>query len=426
MPGQGDQVKIRRVFYIPGYDPYPPQRYRKLYEMEGPKQAAISGYRLTVKTVKGRPDAWEAAAEIDGEESRAGIEVLEWSDIVRETMEASVAASYLQLLQVAWTYLSRGTLRRLAWLRKGPIIAGFYPVMMLLAQLFAAMALGLVAAATVTSALVFALDWIAGFWGGAASGSAAWKVVDTALGWGVFAGVVVVALRWAKARDGKLCAYYLMHDLAFSVSRSGAYPEVLEARMEDFRRRIAAALAGPADEVLVVGHSSGAQLAVSVVAGLLRDGMMPANGPVLSLLTLGQAIPMVSFLPNADALRRDLHELSCEDRITWVDISAPGDGCSFALCDPVAVTGVAPENRRWPLVLSAAYSQTLSEETRRALKWRFFRLHYQYLCAFDRPGAYDYFKITAGPVTLGRRFADRKPSMSRIDVPVSRFRSMAA
>ena len=129
---------------------------------------------------------------------------------------------------------------------------------------------------------------------------------------------MVVALRWAKARDGKLCAYYLMHDLAFSVSRGGAYPKVLDARMEDFRRRIAAALAGPADEVLVVGHSSGAQLAVSVVAGLLRDGMMPANGPVLSLLTLGQAIPTVSFLPNADALRRDLHELSGEDRNTWL------------------------------------------------------------------------------------------------------------
>ena len=138
MPGTTNTVKTRRVFYIPGYDPYPPQRYRKLYETEGPKQADISGYHLSVATAKDRPNAWEVTAEIDGARTRAGIEVLAWSDIVRDTMQASLGASYLQLLLVAWTYLARGTLRRLAWLRKGPIIAGFYPVLMLLAQLAAA------------------------------------------------------------------------------------------------------------------------------------------------------------------------------------------------------------------------------------------------------------------------------------------------
>jgi hypothetical protein len=135
---------------------------------------------------------------------------------------------------------------------------------------------------------------------------------------------------------------------------------------------------------------------------------------------------MAAFLPRAERLRGDLHRLADSPALTWVDVSAPGDGCSFALCDPVAVSGVAPEGKRWPLVLSAAFSQTLSPARWRALKRRYFRLHFQYLCAFDRPGDYDYFRITAGPVTLAERYAGRPPSKSRIETPASRHVTMAA
>jgi hypothetical protein len=51
-------------------------------------------------------------------------------------------------------------------------------------------------------------------------------------------------------------------------------------------------------------------------------------------------------------------------QVAWVDVTAPGDGCAFALCDPVAVSGVAGPGKRWPLVLSAAFSKTLSEGAR--------------------------------------------------------------
>jgi hypothetical protein len=60
------------------------------------------------------------------------------------------------------------------------------------------------------------------------------------------------------------------------------------------------------------------------------------------------------------------------------------------------------------------------------LRRRYFRLHFQYLCAFDRPGDYDYFRITAGPLTLEERFRGRKPSASRIVTPLSApFRDVA-
>lgn len=130
---------------------------------------------------------------------------------------------------------------------------------------------------------------------------------------------------------------------------------------------------------------------------------------------------MVSFLPGAGRLRADLAFLSQVPGLTWVDVTAPGDGCAFALCDPVAVSGAAGPGKRWPLVLSAAFTRTLSPARWKALRWRFFRLHFQYLCAFDRPGDYDYFRITAGPLTLAARYAGRAPSKSRIETPLNRY-----
>ncbi len=195
--------------------------------------------------------------------------------------------------------------------------------------------------------------------------------------------------------------------------------------MAEFADIIALALTEDVDEVLVVGHSSGAHLAVSVLADLIRDGLVPEDGPELAFLSLGQVVPMVSFLPEATRLRGDLAYLAASDALTWVDVTAPGDGCCFALCDPVAVTGVAPADKQWPLVISAAFTQTLSPARWMALRWRFFRLHFHYLCAFDRPKDYDYFQITAGPRLLRDRYAGRSPSKSRIETPSSGFTSVA-
>ena len=406
-------VERRRVFYIPGYDPYPARRYRELYRSQGKEQARIAGYRLAVRGARGGPHyGWEVAGEIDGARVRARVDVLQWSDIVRDTMDQTVAGTYLQLIRTAIVYIGSGALRRMTWLRKGPVIAGLYPAVMLLLQLLMGLVAGWIVANAVAALLGFLLGWL---------------LPGVGWGWvGVVVGtvVMVLVLRQFRAWDRHILAYYLMHDLAHTAQSGGAYPPEMDARIEAFADDVARALTQKVDEVLVVGHSSGAHLAVSVLARLLREGRVPADGPVLSLLTLGQAIPMVSFLPKAGQLRRDLHDLASSDRIVWIDISAPSDGGSFALCDPVAVSGVSPKVQRWPLVLSAAFRNSLSTERFKALRWRFFRLHFQYLCAFDKPEAYDYFRITAGPETLGTRFANRKPSSNRIDVRASRYNSM--
>lgn len=416
------QVRRRRVFHIPGFDPIHPRRYRELYRSEGAAQAEISGYDIGVKANQSENGfSWTVGARIDDQPVLAKVEVLIWSDIVRDSMAQSIPATYWQLLQTAWVYISTGTLRRLMAMRKGPVIAALYPVVMLLGQLL----LALLLAHWLGGLVQWAIGSVPGLVGVTDGGF--FRVFDRVawlVGWAAFALVLVFVLRWFKAKDNKLFAYYLMHDYAFSVGQRGANPPALEARLAEFSATIADALQSDADEVLLVGHSSGAHLGVSVLADVIRAGHLRPDGPRLAFLSLGQVVPMVSFLPRARRLRRDLAYLSAREDITWVDVSAPGDGCCFALCDPVAVSGVAPEDKRWPLVISAAFTQSLSPTRWKALRWRFFRLHFQYLCAFDQPKDYDYFQITAGPLQLADRYRGRPPSKSRIDLPVSKYTSM--
>lgn len=414
-------VRRRRVFYIPGYDPIHPRRYRELYRKEGRAQAGISGYDLALKPRKTpRNYGWTVDAMIEGRQVRSDVEVLVWSDIVRDSMSNSIPATYLQLLRTAWAYIGSGALWRLMKLRKGPVIAALYPVGMLLLQLGLALLAGWAVHRVLQTVLVFSVNGL----GGDVAGAWRLLLLSVTLGFGAIAAWAV--LSWFKRKDGKFFAYYLMHDYAYSAASMGANPPELEERMARFADDIAEALHEDVEEVLIVGHSSGAHLAVSILADLLRDGRLPQDGPALAFLSLGQVVPMVSFLPRAERLRNDLRYLSARDELTWVDVTAPGDGCAFALCDPVAVSGVAPENKRWPLVFSAAFTQSLSPERWKELRWRFFRLHFQYLCAFDRPKDYDYFQITAGPQTLAARYAGRAPSRSRIDKAVSKYTSVAA
>jgi hypothetical protein len=395
--GAQPSVFRRRVFYIPGYDPFHPRRYRELYRTESAEQARISGYDIALKpkTTKGSY-GWHVAARIGGAEAVADVDVLVWSDLVKSSMERGIAGTYAQMVRTAWAYIGSGALARLMRLRKGPMIAALYPIVFLVVQLGIAVLAG---------------------WGLGRLGAQ----INPVLGWGMGLGLIWALLDLFRRWDNKVFAYYLMHDYAYSAQAGGANPPELEARMATFGAAIAAAMAQDLDEVLVVGHSSGAHLAVSILSDLIRDHGATA-GTALGFLSLGQVVPMVSFLPKAARLRADLAYLCSRDELTWIDVTAPGDGCAFALCDPVLVSGVAPATgKKWPLVLSAAFTQTLSPERWKQLRWRFFRLHFQYLCAFDRPGDYDYFQITAGPMTLAARYEGRAASKSRIETSVNRY-----
>ena len=275
------QVTHRKVFYVPGYDPFPPRRYRELYRKEGTRQATISGYQMRLTPHTGKHFGWGVEAVIDGAKVHTTFEVLTWSDIVQTSMRMGIFGTYGQMLRTAWLYIGSGTLARLMRLRRGPVIAALYPVLFLIAQ----------------AALALALSY--GAWGGLAR-------LHPWLG-PLGLAALPLTLLWFRRHDNRFFAYYLMHDYAYSAASRGAVPADLDGRMAAFGDDIAAALTSNVDEVLVVGHSSGVHVLVSILADLIRDGRVP-KGARLAFLSLGHVVPMVSFLPDAWRLRRDLRD----------------------------------------------------------------------------------------------------------------------
>lgn len=386
-------VARRRVFFVSGFDPEGPRRYHDIYRREGARQAKIAGYDLTVGALayEGREGArWEVEMRRDAGATATSVAMLRWDDVARARMRRPLWALYVLMAATVRRYVGSGAFAALCRVRAVSTWVGMYPVAMMLLYLAGALA---------AAALVL---WIAAL-----------------LGAPLFAGAPVAAiaawlvLRATRRWDGATLVYYLMADFGFTADHAeGAAPE-MEARIDAFAARIAAALDEPdVDETLLVGHSSGAAYAVSAAARALSRAAPSAR---LSLLTLGQTIPMLSFLPGAARLREELGAVAADPRIEWIDVSTPADGACYALADPVAVSGVAAAG---PKVLSAKFWDALTEDARAAIKGRWFRIHIQYFFAFDDPAAFDYFAITAGPRRLGERFAERRPSPQRIERPL--------
>ena len=349
MQSTQSRIKYRKVFYIPGFDPFPPRRYRELYRKQSQIQAAIAQYQITQSTLQTPSPrfGWSVKGVFSKQQVHTDFTVLEWSDLVKSSMSNGIFATYRQMLNTAWIYITTGALFDIMRLRRGPVLAALYPIAMLLAQLWIAVAISYVA-------VVGLRPWL---------GEIAWAAI--AFIWPILAVF--------QRLDGRLFTYYLMHDYAHTAKGYGSYDTALQKRLDSFRLDIEQALADTKwDEVLVVGHSSGAHLAVSVLANITRSKELNSR---LAFLSLGHVVPMVAYLPNAGQLRSDLYDLSRSDQLVWVDVTAPGDACSFALCDPVAVSGQGGDGQKWPLVVSAAFRNTLSPQRLSYLRFRFFQRH---------------------------------------------------
>jgi hypothetical protein len=218
-------------------------------------------------------------------------------------------------------------------------------------------------------------------------------------------------LGWVGLRlEARYSMYWMMRSYAFTARQAVGQTPDLEARLDAQAERLAERLReGADDEVLVVGHSSGAIMGAIIVARALQrtPELGQRERPMLSLLTLGQWIPLLGLLPQAGTFRQELTVLATAPKLEWIDFSAPPDGCCFALTDPVAGSGLDLPNRAAdrPKLLSPRFAQMFNGAAYAALKRDKFRMHFQYLMASPVPVEYDYFRITAGARTLQDRYA---------------------
>ena len=384
-------VKRRRVFFISGFDPKGPAHYQAVYDQESQKQAALGGYKIEVEPAKRRgkiATIWEITAQFDGRSVQTQYEFLRWDDIMRKHMQVENPPFLVTMFITYWLYATNGVLWKMLKISYPPFIAAIYPALILIALAV----IGLAATGVVCWALIGMF------------GLAEWLAVP-------IAALCFAALIWFARRLEKTLPFlWPVHVYNFAAAQVRGDVEEIEARIDHFAGRITEYIAtSKDDEVLIVGHSNGTSIALSALAkALQRDPGLADHHPKVSFLTLGQSILMVSLLPKAEQFRRELQLVAGDNGVDWIDLTAPRDGACFALVDPVAASGLQPQgaiHEAKPKLLSVPISDLFSPQTwKKTLHRRWLRIHFQYFMAYEKPTPYDYFAITAGPLTLADRY----------------------
>jgi pimeloyl-ACP methyl ester carboxylesterase len=168
------------------------------------------------------------------------------------------------------------------------------------------------------------------------------------------------------------------------------------------RHLVAAAAANDTDELVLVGHSTGSVIASAIMTrALALDPDLGRRGTRLVLLTLGAVMPAVALHPAANRMREIIKRLASEPTVAWIECQSRKDVMNFDGFDPVAGVGIRVEKRHNPLLWSVRFKEMVSPTYYQHLRWNFFRMHFQYINAGDRPTAHDYMLLIAGPVAIG-------------------------
>jgi hypothetical protein len=79
---------------------------------------------------------------------------------------------------------------------------------------------------------------------------------------------------------------------------------------------------------------------------------------------------------------------------------------NFFQFDPVLAHGIdVGASRRNPTVVRVRFREIIKPEHYNLFRWRFFRVHFQFVMANERPNAYDFFMMVCGPIPLRERIA---------------------
>ena len=392
-------VRRRHVYYVSGFDPNGPNRYRKLYSEGAREQSAFTGVEidvgprtkldpLTVKwTVDYRRPGPDAGAEPESVTETQYI-VPRWDDIVRDYWWQDNWRQLPDLLNTTWHYLRSGALWKIYRQRWAAFVLVFAPFLLLILLLPGMVAHGW-AGYTLSQALVSRL-----------------ALAESAL---IFAFITAMALFWAYWARRHWHSQWILRGYSFIRRMATGRVPALDTRLDGMAEMVCRqALKGEDDEILIVGHSVGTILAVSVLARAFeRDPLLAERGAAIGLVTLGHCTPLMSNLPGAVRFRDELAILANRTDFRWVDFSDALDDYAFGGVDPVVAAGKTSRRADHPQMRSPEVSKLFEPGPFSKPRMDVFGIHQQYLCA-GRPGhAYDYFAMTCGEILLADRYPSR-------------------
>ena len=334
----------RRTYFLSGFDPRGVAHYQRLFA----RLMKHRGWRLGSRQEGERITRWHLLDP--GADQHSELAFLHWDDIARANWPKHPWPLLTQLLGFARAYLLQGGVVRTARLCPGVALCGLYPVMVLILVTLAAIAAGVLAALLWLPLLPLVVAVV--LWQG-------WRLADR-LGVVWLCRSILFTHRLGSLRDTKL---------------RQRVQELVEAllALEDNN---------PADEILLVGHSSGSFVLAMVAAELRRH---PNSMPILCrlrLLSLGQNLANLGLYPGAESFRDDLKTLAIEPCLPWLDVTSFDDLMCFAGVNPYQACGL-PVPRRdgndYPRMQLLNLRQANGLERKRQWLALLFDLHFDYL-----------------------------------------------
>jgi hypothetical protein len=394
----------RLVFFFSGFDPKSATFYHRLFRSGIAQRNAAHDETLALgkRHRIGRwasvwTSLWRGASSVLGGRPvtmRTRVHFMRWDDIVRRHWRRTpmtLARDYWNVYVGGWR---AGVLTRIwraapaaFWMAMFPLTVGVVSIV----------------AGTVLVGGLLAASGLLSIWAALA------------------VGFVAGAIAW-RARARWVDCEWLLRLYAFMRQQAIGEVPALDARLDEMSARLVEAVearmrqpgAPPLKEIMVIGYSTGTILAATVLARAMPklsdvvDSRRTNKGTTLSLVTLGQCIPIAAEWPEARRFRHDLEVLAESSTLTWHDYSSSSDRAAFWNTPPWPEPALLKGHQASP-PFKAAPGAVHFAAMRRDRR----EMHLQYLRPpHGRGGAesYDFFMLACGPQTLAERHAKTRPA----------------
>jgi hypothetical protein len=384
------RVQHRHIIYVQGYDPRGLAQYYRMFRTELRKFGRLYQLDATISrpevAADGETASWTIETKAGDWQTRTSYDFLRWEDLIQRDLAAPIWRTVFHAVWIYWRLVFRGTIARFwkAHWRFATFIT--YPHFLLLIE--ALCVLGIAFAFT--------------------KGLDALGIPDKfsiAAAAALFVALLGTVL---KTTENGTYLLYLLSDTIWTWEFSHRQRPEWDARIDRFAQYLAqVARSSDAEEIVIVGHSSGSFLGAEILARALKlDPALGRHGPRIGLLTIGGNFPIVGFHAASKDFRDHLRLLAIEPSIDWIDCQSRKDVMNFYPFDPIAGHGIdVGTSRRNPTIVPVRFREIIKPEHYNLFRWKFFRVHFQFVMANERPHAYDFFMIVCGPIPLAERMA---------------------
>src|SRR5665647_1004730 len=349
-------------------------------------------YQLTatISRPQSAPDgetaSWTIETKASDWQTHTSYDFLRWEDLIQRDLAAPILHTVFHAMWIYWRLVFRGTIARFwkAHWRFATFIT--YPHFVLFVE------------ALCILGIVFAFEK-----GLQALGIPAPFSIAAAAA--LFVAGLGTVLKYTEHLTYLL---YLLSDTIWTWEFSHRQRPEWDQRIDRFAQYLVnVAHASDAEEIVVVGHSSGSFLGVEILARALKlDPALGRHGPRIVLLTIGGNFPIIGFHAVSEDFRDHLRALAVEPSIDWIDCQSRKDVMNFYPFDPIAGHGIdVGAARRNPTIVPVRFREIIKPEHYNLFRWKFFRVHFQFVMANELPHAYDFFMIVCGPIPLRERMA---------------------